>query len=343
MRRYKKRIISLFFVLYPGCQSLLGQNMTIKSVSLQPNDYTAIQQLCLDNNGDTCALLKIKTDNLEGLQFSNPNQYIKYSYSEGIYSVYVPALSRKLDFRHSDFMPIQIDMADYGYKRLRKGKTYLITLEARRASELKSTAVIKVTPVNSTIVFDNKEYHANINGTLEIPVVSGNHKYSVVLDNYNPVHGSITIGKSEVKTLNVNLIPYTQQILIKCNVENARVFVDNIDYGEVGNIIIPHGKHKLRVQAEGHLDEEKEVQINSTTNTTIQFVLKENRNVRHIHAVPVTIFAPNSNSIYKNNKKIDEWTNGAAIKFMPGKYMISDDRGRTYKLLVGNSPMTITL
>ena len=117
----KHTIITLICLVYTV--SSWSQNMTIKSVALQPSDKTATIQPCLDNNGDTCALLKIKTDNLEGLEFSNPNQYIKKTYSDGIYSVYLPELSRKLDFKHKDYMPIQLDMADYGYRKLRRGKT----------------------------------------------------------------------------------------------------------------------------------------------------------------------------------------------------------------------------
>ena len=72
------------------------------------------------------------------------------------------------------------------------------------------------------------------------------------------------------------------------------------------------------------------------------FILKENRRVTHIHATPVTIYSK-STSIYKNNKKIKEWSNGATIMFMPGKYLLSDDKGNTRKIIVRNEPMEITL
>ena len=109
-------IIQLVFTVFLcSCFHITkGQNMTIKSVVAKPNDQTAIHHPCLDYNGDTCALLKIKTDNLEGIEFSNPNQYIKVNYSNGVYSVYVPTMTRKLDFMHKEFMPVQIDMANYG-------------------------------------------------------------------------------------------------------------------------------------------------------------------------------------------------------------------------------------
>lgn len=54
-----KLIIVASFISF-GYLDTVGQSITIKSVSLQPNDKTAIIQPCFDINQDTCALLKIK-------------------------------------------------------------------------------------------------------------------------------------------------------------------------------------------------------------------------------------------------------------------------------------------
>ena len=329
-------------ILFCSCFLITkGQNMTIKSVALQPNDQTAKQYPCLDNNGDTCALLKLKTDRLEGIEFSNPNQYIKVDYRDGIYSVYVPTLSRKLDFQHKDFVPVQIDLADYGYRKLRAGKTYLITLDAHRISELKSSVLIKVEPKNSKIIIDEQNYNANSNGTIEMPIASGRHHYTIAADNYTSQNGDFTIGKSEAKTLTIKLQPIMHEVLVGSNVGNARVFVDNLDYGGIGKILIPQGNHTIRVQADGYVDEEKNLSINSYTGS-LSFVLKENKKITHIHATPV-IIRSTSSSIYKDNKKIKEWEDGATIMFMPGKYLLSDDRGNTKKIVVGSKHMEVKM
>lgn len=318
-----------------------GQNMTVKSVALQPNDQTAIQYACLDNNGDTCALLKIKTNRLDGIEFSNPNQYIKVDYKDGFYSVYVPTVTRKLDFLHKDFMPVQIDLADYGYRKLRAGRTYLIILDSHRISELKSSVLIKVEPKNSKIIIDEQNYNANSNGIIELPISSGKHHYTVLADNYSSQNGDFTIGKSEAKTLTIKLQPIMHEVLVGSNVRNARVFVDNLDYGGVGKLLIPQGNHTIRVQAEGYVDEEKDVSINTYTGR-LSFILKENKKITHIHATPVTIHSYSS-CIYKDNKKVKEWENGATIMLMPGKYLLSDDRGNTKKIVVGTEPMEVYL
>ena len=328
-------VLPLSFLSIP----IESQNITIKSVSLQPTDKTAIEQLCLDKNGDTCALVKIKTTNLEGIQFSNPNQYIKVSYADGIYSVYVPTVTRKLDLLHKDFMPVQIDLADYGYRKLRAGRTYLVTLDAHRISELKSSVIIKVEPKDSKIIIDEQNYKANLNGSIELPITSGRHHYTIFADNYTSRNGDFTIGKSEAKILTIKLQPIMHEILVGSNIDYAHVFVDNIDYGRIGKILIPQGNHTIRVQADGYVDEEKEVSINSYTES-LSFVLKENKNITHIHATPVTIYSKSS-SIYKNNKKIKEWKNGKAVMFMPGKYMLSDSQGSKRIIVVDDKPMKI--
>lgn len=315
--------------------------MTIKKVLLLPNDRTAVENLCLDNNGDTCALIKIKTDNVEGIHFSNPNQYIKSSYENGVYSVYIPVnIGRKLDFIHKDYMPVQLDFSDYGYRHLKKGKTYMVILETPKISELISSVVLKVEPKDSRIIFDGSSFVANSSGTFEIPVTVGRHSYWVSADNFHSYNSSISVGKSEVKTISVRLQPIMHEVLIVCNIKKARVFVDNTEYGVIGRLRIPQGSHTIRVQADGYIDEEKNVDIVSSTGSLV-FSLKENKEVSYVHATPVTIYS-NFSNIYKNNKKIKGWYNGAIIMFMPGYYMLSDDKGKSKKIIVGDKPMRIS-
>lgn len=336
MNRILFAFIFCLLYIYTGAQTI-----TIKSVALQPSDKSAIQQPCLDYNGDTCALMKIKTDNLEGIEFSNPNQFIKATYADGVYSVYLPEMSRKLDFKHKDYMPVQLDMADYGYRRLRKGKTYLVVLDAPKKTNLKSSVILKIEPQTAVVTFDKKVLELSDNGTYEIPVTSGTFSYMVKADNYQLKEGSISVGKSEVKTISVRLVPITHEVLVGSNVDKARVFVDNIDYGQVGKIRIPQGEHNIRVQAEGYVDLEKKVSVEASTGP-LSFILKENKRTTHIHATPVTIYS-NSSNVYKNNKRIIEWSNGAAIMFMPGKYLLSDDNGSKKVIKVGSEPIVVKM
>ena len=342
MKINEQIIISIVVFITLPIFSAKAQNMAIKNVSLQPNDKTAILQCRLDNNGDTCALIRIKTNNLEGLEFTNRNQYISVNYSDGTYNVYVPTITRKLDISHKDFISVQLDLADYGIRRIRKGRTYLVVLEATRMSDLTSSVIFKVAPKWSQVIFDENNYSPTENGILEISAPAGRHNYTIHSDNYHSQNGSFSIGKNQVKTITVRLQPITYQIKVNCNVPTARVFIDNIDYGSIGMINLPQGRHKLRIQAKGYLDTERDVIINSTTKD-LYYNLKKNSKEKHIHAVPVTIYAPLSSCIYKNNKKLEGWSNGATIMFMPGKYLLSDDRGDTYKIVVKDKPLEVKM
>ena len=338
MKAFNTLLLFIFlFTEFP----ISAQTISIKSVSLMPADKSASNQVCLDNNGDTCALLKIKTDHVEGIQFPNSSQYLKYDYIDGFYWVYVPTINRKLDLLHKDYLPVTLDLADFGYRRLKSGKTYVVTLDIPRLTELKSSVIIKVEPSNSKVIFDEKDYGSSPSGTFEIPISSGRHSYMVYSDNYSSTNNIITIGKNEVKTITIRLNPILHPVTIGSNVDNARVYVDNIDYGRVGKLMLPQGEHNIRVQADGFVDSEKDVLITSST-APLSFILKENARVTHIHATPV-IITSRSSKIYKNNKQIKGWKNGATIMFMPGKYMLSDDEGNTKIIIVGTKPMLVRL
>ncbi|MBR0116789.1 MAG: PEGA domain-containing protein [Prevotella sp.] len=318
-----------------------AQSITVKSVTMQPSDLTAMEHVVLDLNGDTCALLKIKTDYLGGLEFPNTNQYVSTSYEAGIYSVYVPVIGRKLDFRHKDYLSGTIDMGEYGYKRLKGGKTYLVTLVVPRVNELKSKVVIKVDPADANVRFDGTSLEINGSGTYDIPINQGNYSYEVKKDNYETKYGSVNIGKNEVKTLSIKLKPIMYKCQIKGNVRNARILVDNIDYGNVGTLYLPRGQHDIRIQADGYIDWTYNVKIMSEM--TIPFTMRENTVITHVHATPVTIYSPGASAVYKDNKKISGWYSGATIMIMPGKYLISDDRGNKKKIIVGEMKMTVKL
>ncbi len=318
-----------------------AQSIAIKSVTLQPQDLTAVEQTVLDINGDTCALLKIKTNQIEGIEFPNTNQYVKANYADGIYMVYVPVIGRKLDFRHNNYLSGTIDMGEYGYKRLKGGKTYLVTLNAPNANELKSSVVIKVEPADAIVKFNGENQELTMSGTYEIKVSQGNYSYEVKKDNYEPQYGMVNVGKAEVKSLPVKLKPIMHKCHIKGNVSNARVLVDNVDYGKAGSLMLPQGQHNIRIMADGYMD--YTIKLNIMAAMDIPFNMDKNTVISHVHATPVVIYSPSASAVYKDNKRINDWYNGKKIMVMPGKYLFSDDLGNKKKVIVGNEMLEVLL
>ena len=317
-----KRILAflLFSCLFDFCLTD-AQSLMVNKVTMQPNDKTAFLSPCLDSNGDTCALIKIKVSDVEGIEFPNKNQYVKSSYADGVYQIYMPTISRRLDYRHVDYLPGQIDFGEYGYRRLRAGKTYFVQMEASSNANKESLLILKVHPVSARVSFNGSDIGISSTGIYEFPLCEGSYSYKVIMDNYSPLSGTVQINKDENRTLALTLEPIMHAVKVNCNVGDAHVFVDNIDYGKVGLLSLPQGYHHIRIQGDGYLDVDENVNIQNGTNS-LSYTLKKNKNIKEIHATPVRIFS-NSSRIYKNQKVISEWRkSGDIVKIMPGKWEI---------------------
>ena len=339
MNRITAYILGIFCLAITESYS---QNLFIKDVMLKPEDKTAVTNPCLDNNGDTCALVRIMTDNLEGLQFDNTEQYVKAQSTEkGVYEVYMPYLLNKLSYKHSDYLSGQINFADFGFRRLKKGKTYVVRIETPSSS---GKVVLKVQPASAKVSFNGEEVKTEQPGVYEIPATADVHEYSVEAANYVPFQGFVQVGKSEVKVIPLSLKPIYHMVNIKANVDGATVYVDGIDYGKVGsNIKIAQGTHNIRVVKDKYIDIDKTVEIDSTVNE-LSYSLEKNKNVLEIHAIPVTIKS-SADKIYKNNKRIREWQRNGnnEVKFMPGKYKISTAWGKSVIIEVKDKPFEVEL
>ena len=336
------RILSLVFCFAVATCVATAQSLSVKNVTLLPKDRTALDNPCLDSNGDTCALIKIKVTGVEGLEFLNKSQYVRYSYADGMYMVYVPTISRRLDYGHSDYLPGQIDMGEYGYRRLRAGKTYLVQIEASSGKKENSILVLKVNPLGARVLFDESRVGLSSTGIYEFTLPEGSHTYTVTMDDYKPLDGMIQVSKNENKTIALNLEPIMHKVKVNCNVSKAHVFVDNVDFGEAGILSLPQGNHHIRIQGDGYIDVEEDVTIMSNM-VPLSYSLKKNKNVKEIHAIPVRIFTKASR-VFKNKKEIRDWSkDGDKILMMPGVYELSDNDGHLMRIEVGTEPMDVYL
>ena len=339
----KRILASLLFSCLFDISLTDAQSLMVNKVTMQPNDKTAFLSPYLDSNGDTCALIKIKVPDVEGIEFPDKNQYVKSTYADGVYQIYMPTISRRLDYRHADYLPGQIDFGEYGYRRLKAGKTYLVQMEAPSNVNKESLLILKVHPVSARVSFNGSDIGISSTGIYEFPLREGSYSYKVIMDNYLPLSGTVQINKDKNKTLALTLEPIMHSVKVNCNVGKAHVYVDNIYYGEAGVLSLPQGNHHIRVQGDGYLDLEEDVIIQSNM-LPLTYSLKKNRNVKEIHPTPVRIFAEAFTTVYKNNKKIRDWEKSGDIVFMmPGKYELSDGYGNVRKIEVGTEPMDVYL
>lgn len=336
---------NIFLLLLTLTCCLQAQELEIKSLALLPSDNTAQSSPVLDNRQSPCALIKVDVGGLRGLLFPNKGRdHKENSFDEqtGLYLVYVPSAIKRLAYNHPNYLAGEIQFADY-VGQLESGRTYLLKMEAPATALTGSVVVLKVQPADAIVEFDGREAEPSPDGIYKFPVEAGSYGYKVSADNHVSQRGTATVEQGETKTISKKLPWVTHEVDVQCNIRSAQVYVDNVYYGTTGKLKLPQGTHTVRLKSDSYLDSEKTVQIAEDV-PTLAFSLKKNKNLKEIHAVDVRIYSLcGSEHIYKNQKKLDEWTNGGIVKFMPGKYLLTDDEYNQYKLVVkeGSEPMEV--
>lgn len=339
--------IVLLLLLATG-SSVMAQQIVVKGLKLLPDDHTATEQPVLDNLGDPCALVKIDADGLKGLFFPKKGRDHKedsFDQKTGYYYVYIPMGTKRLAYNHADYIAGEISFSDY-IGRLEAGKTYLLTIQAKSSNKAKGLVIFSVTPSEAHVVFDGKVTLPIAGGVYTFNVEPGTHSYSVHADNHVSQSGTVVAETGKEMRISADLEWIRHSVTIDCNVNSAQIYIDNVYYGKPGKFRLPQGKHTISIKANDneHLDTMETVVISANT-PRLNYTLKKNENKKVIGAVEVTIISlSNSSRIYKNQRQIKEWRkSGDVVKFMPGKYLLSDDGYNEYKLVIkkGAGSMTI--
>ena len=192
------------------------------------------------------------------------------------------------------------------------------------------------------MIFDGKEVPRANTGFYTFNVKPGTYDYSVQADDHVTQNGTASVEQGKETRLSIELPWILHSVSINCNVKDAQVYVDNVLYGKPGRFRLPQGVHTIGVKADDYLDSERNVEIGADTQV-LDFILKKNENKTVIGAVTIYSLS-NSRRIYKNQRQIKEWKkNGDVVKFMPGKYLLSDDDYNEYKLVIkkGSPPLTV--
>lgn len=340
-----RKVIFLLYIL-GVCSSVMAQEISVKSLTLLPNDRTALEQPVYDNLKEPCALIKINANGLRGLFFPKKGRDHKtdsYDEKSGYYLVYIPTGTKRLAYNHSDYLAGEINFSNY-VKELEAGKTYLLNLVATSPKKAESMVIITVEPRDAKVMFDGKNIPQAKGGVYSFNVNPGNYYYEVWADNHVIKSGTVTAERGKETKVSEELEWIRHSVRVDCNVSNAQVYVDNVYYGTPGKIRLPQGVHTIAIKANDYLDLEKSVTIDADT-PSLRFTLKKNENRVTYGVVDVKIYSlSNSSRMYKNQKQIIEWKkSGDVVKFPPGKYLLSDDDYNEYKLVVkkGSGPMTV--
>lgn len=338
--------ICLVGFFFPTRQVLSGsfiqaQELKVESCKYNPENRYA-QEHPRSWDDVPCAAVIIKTPNIDGITFPSRKQFVgDVSYQDGCYYLYMTPGAYRLSMLHKDFQPFNLDMKEKFGIRVKGGETYEIILSKTDAPGKSGSPVVvfKVTPiVKGVIVCDDVEKPISSDGKVEFSHPMGEAKYVVRAENYKNVSGIVNITQATVAR-NVHLRPITVGVEIRCNEDDAKVYVDNVDYGKVGKLQIPLGEHQIRLQAEGYVDSNQTLLVTRET-AFLDVKLHKNENRVEIHPTPIRIYG-STRKLYKNNKEIEGWRSGDIVLFMPGKKCIlSDDDDNSCMFKAGTEPKT---
>ena len=250
-----------------------AQNISVASFRLAEFDLTANTHgtQVLDQNGNTCALIKVETTQT-GFAFDVGMMGItKVEQHTGEIWVYVPFGVKHITIQHQQlgtlrdyYFPCPIEQARTYVMQLTTGNVKTIVEEDLGGSYL----VMTVSPANAVVSVDGKMQETTDN-TVTVFLEYGNHNYRVEAPNHESEVGVVQIGK-EKKLMEVKLQSSQATLTLNCTDKNAEIFINDKKYG-VGNCscALNAGTYLIEVRRPGHRTEKQMVVLGEKEQKTL--------------------------------------------------------------------------
>ncbi|RKE04163.1 PEGA domain-containing protein [Marinifilum flexuosum] len=237
------KIISIvFFFCVFGANA---QNINVKSFYSVPDDMTArVTAPVTDQNGDKCALIKIRTTE-KGFVFDGDMLGItKISHEVGEYWVYVPPKARKITLKHQKLGVLD----NYIYSEpIKEATVYVmelitgrITTTVEAIETIKQYVVISTTPSGADVYINNK-YAGQTPFDKLMPL--GNYNYRIEKSMYHNSAGVFSLTEDEKQIIEQNLQPNFGFAFISSSPEKGAEILIN---GQPTGLITPAKTERLK-------------------------------------------------------------------------------------------------
>ncbi len=257
----KKRHVFFLLIALFAVLSAKAQNIGVASFRLAEFDLTANTHgtQVLDQNGNTCALIKVETTQT-GFAFDVGMMGItKVEQHTGEIWVYVPFGVKHITIQHQQLGTLR----DYYFPcPIQEARTYIMQLTTGRVNTFVeeevggSFLVINVSPANAMVTVDGQLQETE-NGTATVFLEYGDHNYRVEAPNYETEVGAVQIGK-EKKEMEVKLKSSQASLTLSCIDKNAEIYINEKKYG-VGSCscALNAGTYLLEARKPGHRTEKQ--------------------------------------------------------------------------------------
>ncbi|MCF8308585.1 MAG: PEGA domain-containing protein [Bacteroidales bacterium] len=260
--------LMLFLFVFFKVQSAMGAEFEVQSFEKDPNDLAARKYERTDINGNTCALVKVKTD-IQGLNFESGYGIVgDVMFKEGQYWVYLSPKEQRLSIFKTGFVRL-----DYEIPYPVKSYDVFHMVLTKKGKEVNALPVtFRITPDDANLTVDGEEV------TLQEPVKLsiGEHRIKAERENYQTLTRTIEVDEKNVFFRYELEKIKDATVQISSEPSGAKVEMDGVVLGETPvSTFYPPGNYSINIEKEGYLPVKDELKVEAPK-TTKHYELEEN-------------------------------------------------------------------
>ena len=268
MKKLFLLLMALLMIMPIQAQRLTVENMVANNSDLSARTYER-----KDQNGSSCALVKVQFAVNEA-RFEG-NVCGEVSYKTGEYWVYMTEGSRELRIKHPNYLPLHITFSDYDINTGVKAKqTYNLVVvkpaayAANDDDDGTSYLIMTVTPKNSIVFIDDKLQTVN-DGTMRIRLSYGQHRYRVDANGYATEQGTVEIGPGR-KAMNIALQSCMGTLSVNCATPGVQIYVnDQLKGTAPWSGHLPPGTYVVEGRKQGSHPQRETVSLSEQADRTV--------------------------------------------------------------------------
>lgn len=255
----------LFMVL--GHFVSFAQSFKVKEFKMNLSDLSASTQQRTDATGLACGLVKVQTK-VTGVEFGG-NAIGNVENKTNEYWVYLPKGTKEIVIMRPDYLPLSVNLAEYGVDAIDSKTTYTMVLKEVNLNPEKCGVAIHVKPREAQVRIDDIALKQNSSSDYKVLLPKGDHLVRIDAPGHRPDIKQITTGKG-VQDINVELESLMADINIISQTSTADIFVDEKSMGVGGwkGKMMP-GKHVVEVRQKGFVTATNQVTITEKEQRTI--------------------------------------------------------------------------
>ena len=250
-----------------------AQRLTVEDMVVNNGDLSARTYERKDQNGSSCALVKVQLA-INGAKFEG-NVCGEVAYKTGEYWVYMTEGSRELRIKHPNYLPLHITFSDYGINTGVKAKqTYNLVVvkpaayPANDDDDGTSYLIMTVTPKNSIVFIDDTLRTVN-DGTMRVRLSYGQHRYRVDANGYATEQGTVEMGPGR-KDMNITLQSRMGTLSVNCATPGVQIYVnDQLKGTAPWSGQLPPGTYVVEGRKQGSHPQRETVNLSEQADRTV--------------------------------------------------------------------------